>query len=146
LRLATGDELGIVEAIVQGAYTPFIARMGRPPGPMLDDYGALIAAGRVHVIEHAGAVRGMLVLIPEAETMLLDNIAVDPVAQGAGLGRRMLAFAEAAARAAGYGSIRLYTNEAMIENVGLYARLGYAETHRGEENGFRRVYMVKRLG
>ena len=78
--------------------------------------------------------------------MLLDNIAVDPAAQGAGLGRRMLAFAEGTARAAGFGAMRLYTNEAMVENVGLYARLGWVETHRGEENGFRRVYFTKRLG
>ncbi len=146
MRLATVSDLQAVEAIVRRAYTPYIARMGREPGPMLDDYGALIAAGRVHVIEHEGAVRGVLVLIPEAETMLLDNIAVDPAVQGAGLGRRMLAFAEGAAGAAGYGAIRLYTNEAMTENVGLYSRLGWVETHRGEENGFRRVYFVKRLG
>lgn len=128
------------------AYTPYVARMGRMPGPMLDDYRASIAAERVHVIEHDAAVRGVLVLIPEAETMLLDNVAVDPAAQGAGLGRRMLAFAEAAAGAAGFRTIRLYTNEAMTENVGLYSGLGWVETHRGEENGFRRVYFVKRLG
>ena len=146
MRLATLGDLEAVEAIVRGAYTPYVARMGRMPGPMLDDYGSLIVAGRVSVIEHEGVVRGVVVLIPEAETMLLDNIAVDPVAQGTGLGRRMLAFAEGAARAAGYGTIRLYTNEAMVENVGLYSRLGWVETHRSEENGFRRVYFIKQLG
>ncbi len=146
MRLATAGDLQGVEAIVRAAYTPYVARMGREPGPMLDDYGALISAERVHVIEHEGVVRGVLVLIPEAETMLLDNIAVDPVVQGAGLGRRMLEFAEAAAGAAGFRTIRLYTNEAMTENVGLYSRLGWMETHRGEEDGFRRVYFVKRLG
>ena len=146
MRLATAADREAVEAIVRAAYTPYVARMGRMPGPMLDDYAGLIAAGRVHAAEHGGAMRGVLVLIPEAETMLLDNIAVDPAAQGAGLGRRMLAFAEETARASGFGAIRLYTNEAMTENVGLYARLGWVETHRGEENGFRRVYFVKRLG
>lgn len=145
MRLAQGDDRAAVEAVVRHAYTPYVARMGRAPGPMLDDYRALIGAGRVHVIERDGRVTGVLVLIPEAGTMLLDNIAVDPAAQGTGLGRQMLAFAEAAARAAGCAAIRLYTNEAMTENVGLYARLGYVETHRGEENGFRRVYMVKPL-
>ena len=33
----------------------------------------------------------------------------------------------------------------MTENIALYARLGYAETHRAEEKGFRRVYMAKPL-
>lgn len=77
--------------------------------------------------------------------MLLDNVAVAPEAQGTGLGRRMLAFAERAAVEAGYGTINLYTNEAMTENIALYTRLGYAETHRAEEKGLRRVYMRKPL-
>jgi ribosomal protein S18 acetylase RimI-like enzyme len=78
--------------------------------------------------------------------MLLDNVAVSPDAQGLGLGRRMLQFAERAAMALGYQSVKLYTNEAMTENIGLYSRLGYVETHRVEEKGLRRVYMSKLLG
>ncbi len=112
---------------------------------MLDDYRKLIEDRRVHVVEHDGAVMGFIVLIPERDAMLLDNVAVSPSAQGLGLGRKMLEFAELAARDAGFASIRLYTNEAMTENVGLYARIGYRETHRAEEKGLRRVYMSKRL-
>jgi ribosomal protein S18 acetylase RimI-like enzyme len=78
--------------------------------------------------------------------MLLDNVAVAPDAQGSGLGRRMLEFAERVAAERGYGAIKLYTNEAMTENIALYRRIGYAETHRIEEKGLRRVYMRKPLG
>ena len=112
---------------------------------MVDDYTALIGKGHVHVIEHDGKIKGVLVLIPEEQSMLLDNVAVSPDAQGLGLGRRMLEFAESAAMASGYRSIKLYTNEAMTENIGLYSRIGYVETHRAEEKGLRRVYMVKPL-
>ncbi len=45
----------------------------------------------------------------------------------------------------GFKAIRLYTNEAMTENIRLYERLGFAETHRAQEKGFRRVYMTKPL-
>jgi len=113
---------------------------------MLDDYGQLIRDGRVHVIEHDGNIRGVLVLIPQEGAMLLDNVAVSPSAQGLGLGRKMLKFAEAAAADAGYRSIRLYTNEAMTENIELYTRIGYSETHRVEEKGLRRVYMTTPVG
>lgn len=41
--------------------------------------------------------------------------------------------------------MRLYTNEAMIENLALYAHLGFAETRRLVEDGYRRVYMEKHL-
>jgi hypothetical protein len=39
----------------------------------------------------------------------------------------------------------LYTNEAMMENIKLYYRLGYSKTHKADENGLRRVYMAKPL-
>ena len=144
-RPATRADLPAVQAIVQAAYSHYVARIGRQPGPMLDDYDALIGSGQVHVIEHDGTVQAILVLIPQERSMLLDNVAVSPDAQGLGLGRAMLQFAEQAALAAGYRSITLYTNEAMTENLGLYARIGYVETHRAEERGLRRVYMTKPL-
>jgi len=146
LRLATIMDRPLVEAIVRGAYSHYVPRIGREPGPMLDDYGSLIRDGRVHVLDDDGTIRGILVLIPEEDTMLLDNVAVAPSSQGKGFGRRLLEFAEQVARQGGYRSIRLYTNEVMTENIALYARIGYLETNRGEEKGLRRVYMIKALG
>jgi ribosomal protein S18 acetylase RimI-like enzyme len=144
-RLATCGDLLAVEEIVQTAYSHYVSRIGREPGPMLDDYRILIEEGRVHVVERDSVVRGILVLIPQDDAVLLDNIAVCPGAQGSGLGRRMLEFAERTAITAGFRSIRLYTNETMIENIEFYSRLGYSETHRAEEKGLRRVYMAKPL-
>jgi ribosomal protein S18 acetylase RimI-like enzyme len=144
-RPATRDDLPAVEAIVRAAYARYVPRIGREPGPMLDDYAALIRDGRVHVVGDGGTVQGLLVLLPQADAMLLDNIAVAPAAQGTGLGRRLMRFAERAAAAAGYRTITLYTHEAMTENVALYARAGYRETHRAEEKGYRRIYMAKPL-
>ena len=82
IRPATPADLGAVEQIVRDAYGHYIARIGREPGPMLDDYGALISEGRVCVIERGGAVLGLPVLIPQADAMLLDNIAVSPSRRG----------------------------------------------------------------
>ena len=145
-RLATAQDCPAVEAVVRAAYSHYVSRIGRVPGPMLDDYGALIREGRVYVVDRGGAVKGVLVLIPEQDAMLLDNVAVAPDAQGTGMGRAMLEFAEKAAINAGYGTVRLYTNEAMTENLELYAKIGYAETHRAQEKGLRRVYMAKAVG
>ncbi|MGB3391050.1 MAG: GNAT family N-acetyltransferase [Pseudaminobacter sp.] len=145
IRLANPSDLCAVEGVVRDAYSHYVSSIGTVPGPMLDDYNVLIAQGRVHVVEQSGAIRGIIVLIPQADAMLLDNIAVVPAAQGTGLGRRMLEFAEQAAIDAGYAKIRLYTQEAMTANIGLYHRIGYRDTHRAEEKGLRRVYMVKEL-
>ncbi len=142
-RLATAADRPAIEAIVHAAYAPYISRIGRAPGPMHDDYAARIAAGQVHVLEQDGAIQGLVVLIPQPSSLQLDNIAVAPASHGQGLGRALLVFAEQQAAAA--GAVTLYTNAAMVENIALYRRIGYTETHRGEENGFQRAYMRKEL-
>ena len=60
----------------------------------------------------------------------------DPVSAG-------LALAEEHARGLGLAEVRLYTNEAMTENIAYYTRHGYGETHRQEQDGFRRVFFRK---
>lgn len=96
IRLAQLDDVAAVAALVNDAYTPYIARNGKVPGPMRDDYAALIAAGRVHVLEDDGAILGVIVLIPEDDTMLLDNVAVSPSAQGRGFGKKTDGFRRSA--------------------------------------------------
>jgi len=68
--------------------------VGKPPGPMLDDYAARVPEGVVWVLAEGAAVAGIIVLLPTTDCLLLDNIAVSPSRQGLGLGRRLLAFAE----------------------------------------------------
>ncbi|MDE0717719.1 MAG: GNAT family N-acetyltransferase [Rhodospirillaceae bacterium] len=146
LRFAAAGEAAEVAALVNRAYSGYIERMGRMPGPMLDDYAALIAGGLVRVICRDGRIRGVLVLIEKDDHLLLDNIAVDPEAQGLGIGRRLVEAAEAAARRLGYATVRLYTHETMVENIGLYEHLGFSITHRAKERGYDRIYMAKAVG
>ena len=146
IRPATLEDIAQIEAIVEAAYSPYIERIGRKPAPMLDDYASQVLARRVHVLVHEQTLSGFVVLIDTEEYLLLDNIAVSPAFKGQGHGRQLLEFAERHAREAGYPTIRLYTNEAMSENIALYTRRGYVETHRVEENGLRRVHMSKSLG
>lgn len=47
-----------------------------------------------------------------------------PAAQGQGLGRRLLAFAEAEVPRAGRRRLRLFSNERFTENLALDRRLG----------------------
>ena len=89
IRRAEPADRAAVEAIVAAAYAKYVERIGKPPGPMLDDYAALIAAGAVSVwTEPDGAIAALIVLLPKPDHLLLDNIAVHPDRQGRGLGRR----------------------------------------------------------
>ena len=146
LRSARTDDRAAVEAIVSAAYSIYLERIGKPPGPMLDDYAALIEADTVTLLEEAdGVIAALIVLLPQPNHLLLDNIAVRPDRQGRGLGRRLVHFAESEARRLGYADLRLYTHATMTENIALYKRLGFEETGRGEQAGYDRVFMAKRL-
>ena len=145
IRAATASDVPAITQIVDQAYRHYIARIGRPPGPMLDDYPARVSQGTVWVLEEGAAIVGIIVLLPAPNYLFLDNIAVSPARQGLGLGRQLLAFAEAEALRRGYPEIRLYTHQTMVENQRLYASISYEETGRGAEAGYDRVFMRKRL-
>ena len=145
IRAATAADVPAIAEIVDQAYRHYIARIGKPPGPMLDDYAARVSEGAVWVLEEGTVMAAIIVLLPAPSYLLLDNIAVSPAHQGLGFGRRLLAFAEDEALRRGYREIRLYTHETMVENQRLYASIGYEETGRGSEAGYDRVFMRKRL-
>jgi ribosomal protein S18 acetylase RimI-like enzyme len=112
---------------------------------MDDDYAAICEAGEAHLVEAEGRLLGVIVLEDAPDHLWIDNVAVEPALKGRGLGRLLLAFAEAVAHRRGLPELRLLTNAQMGPNIALYARLGFAETERREEDGFSRVYMAKRL-
>lgn len=145
IRRARPEEADTIRDIVHAAYRDYIPRIGKPPGPMLDDYARRVADGEAWVLEDANRIIGILVLEQADGGFLLDNIAIAPDAQGAGYGRMLIAFAEAEGRRRGYSEIHLYTHALMTENQALYRRLGFVETGRATEKGFDRVYMTKRL-
>jgi ribosomal protein S18 acetylase RimI-like enzyme len=145
IRAATAADVPAIVDTVDRAYRHYIVRIGKPPGPMLDDYAARVSEDAVWVLQDGPAIAGILVLLSAPEYLLLDNIAIAPERQGRGLGHRLLAFAESEALRRGYREIRLYTHQTMIENQRLYASIGYEETGRGSEAGYDRVFMRKPL-
>jgi ribosomal protein S18 acetylase RimI-like enzyme len=144
IRAARPEDVDALRQLVQDAYSHYVPRLGKPPGPMLDDYARRVAAGQAWVLEEGGMLAGVVVLEEVGnDVLLLDNVAVAPSAQGKGFGRALIAFAEAEAHRRGRGEVRLYTNVAMTENLALYGRLGFRETGRVSEEGYERVYMAK---
>lgn len=139
-----GDAQPITE-LVNDAYSPYIPRIGRKPGPMLDDYARLIAEAAVFVLEEGDEIAGILVMEREHSELVLLNVAVLPRYKGQGIGKQLMGFCEDYARDNGCTAIRLYTHALMTENLGIYCKLGYQETHRATQDGFDRVFMRKAL-
>jgi N-acetylglutamate synthase-like GNAT family acetyltransferase len=143
IRQANEADLPVIDEIITAAYSKYLARMDRPPAPMLRDYALAVEQGAVWV---AGTpIAGLISLSPAGDSLLVENLAVHPAAQGAGLGRALMDFAEQQARKLRLPRLALYTNEVMTENQAIYAHLGYQETARRSEDGYQRVFMQKEL-
>ncbi len=142
-RLATELDLPVLREIVSAAYSRYLPRMDRPPAPMLQDLGPRVGASEVWVTGRP--IRGPVCLSCADDTLLVESVAVHPDAQGSGLGRQLLDFAEEEARRHGLERLRLCTNEVMTDNVAIYTHLAYTEIDRRTEDGYRRVFMAKDL-
>lgn len=143
LRHATAADLPAIKAIIDAAYAKYLTRMDKRPAPMFRDYGPSVEDGTTWV---AGSpVAAVLTLYPREDHLLVENIAIHPDAQGRGLGRALMGFAEQEAARRGFTRMALVTHEAMTENQAIYGRLGYTEVGRRAEDGYRRIYLEKPL-
>jgi len=134
IRPALASDVQSMTACVRAAYAHYTERIGKPPGPMLDDYAEVIEQHLVWVICSGEQVAGLIVLMEQEQGMLLDNVAVHPDYQGQGIGRQLMDLAEAEARRLGYHEIQLYTHIKMDENIEIYGKRGYVEVERRVEN------------
>lgn len=143
IRRAATTEAQAVKDLVERSFAHYVPRIGRRPGPMDEDYAARIAAGEVYLAGEP--IEGVAVLRRQPDHLVIDVVAVEPAAQGKGLGRRLVGFAEETAKRFGAAEVRLFTHELMHENIALYARLGYEIYESRKEPGFTRVFLRKRL-
>lgn len=125
LRRATPEDAAAIRDLSRAAYAKWAKLIGREPWPMVADYDAAV---RDHIIDllHAGSALVALVeMIRQPDHLLIENIAVAPMFQGRGHGRRLMNHAEHYAAACGFCEVKLYTNQLFAANIALYRRLGY---------------------
>ena len=147
LRIRPGVEADVVAVaeVVERAYEGYVEEVGGRPAPMDADYSEAARKRTLFVAEDESGIAGLIVLALEGGHLEIENVAVEPRCQGAGVGRALLAFAEAQARDRGVEELRLFTHVVMVRNQRIYIRLGYVEIERRSDNGFERVFYAKRL-
>lgn len=141
MRRAEPADAPALAACIDRAYATHAARIPDLPAVsegIADD----IATHLVWIAEREARIIGGIVLIPASDHAVLANVAVDPAATGLGLGRALIACAEAEAVSLGLATMRLNTHAAIPENVRLYVHLGWHETARSGT----KVTMEKQLG
>jgi ribosomal protein S18 acetylase RimI-like enzyme len=147
IRVAVAADVPAVKAVTDAAYHHYIERIGVVPQPMEADHAADVAAGKVLLTEEPGTGRviGLVVIEAGEGHLFLDSIAVHPDAHGTGVGRRLLRFVDAHARALGLPEVRLYTNAMMWENQKIYPKYGYEVVERRVDGPYDRIHYRKRL-
>ena len=143
IRPATAADLPAIKALITAAYSGYLTRMDKPPAPMLRDYGPSVEDGTTWVT--GSPVTAVVTLYPREDHLYVENVAVHPDAQGRGLGRALMEFAEQEAARRGLSRMALVTHEVMTENQAIYSHMGYTEIDRRAEDGYRRIYMEKNL-
>src|SRR5437763_9594971 len=88
MRAAMAADVPAMVRIVDQAYRHYIARMGKPPGPMLDDYAARVSEGVVWVLEEGAETVAIVVLLP-APNYLLGTVKLAESGLGRSRGGRL---------------------------------------------------------
>ena len=143
LRRATADDADTIRDLVASAYGKYVPLIGRMPMPMLVDYAVAVLEHEVWVLDGGGHLAGVIELVPHDDHLWVENVAIVPDQQGRGFGRRLLAHAEDEARRLRLPAVSLLTNERYVENIAMYTRYGYVETHREPHLGTDLVYFRK---
>jgi ribosomal protein S18 acetylase RimI-like enzyme len=145
LRNAEPDDAPALRSLTRAAYAKWVPVIGREPLPMTVDYDQAVRENRFDVITVDGQIVGLIETVMHTDHVLVRNIAVAPSCQRQGIGRRLLAHADALAAAAGLAEVRLYTNGKFAGNIALYVRSGYVVTREEPFMDGTVVHMTKRL-
>lgn len=145
LRRAAPSDAAAIREVTRAAYARWVPLIGREPLPMQADYAAAVLAHRFDLLVRGIAVMALIETALRDDHLWIENIAVHPDHQRQGLGRRLLAHAEALARESRRAELRLLTNAAFASNIALYEASGYAVTAREPFLGGETVFMTRRL-
>lgn len=145
MRRAGLADAGAITALTRAAYAKWVPVIGREPLPMAVDYSVAVLAHRIDVLDDAGRLLGLVETVLQPDHVLVENLAVAEAAQRRGYGRAMLLHVEQIATEAGVGEVRLYTNQAFVQNVKFYQALGFRIDREQPFLGGVTTYMSKHL-
>ena len=89
LRRATPADAAAVRDLTWAAYAKWVALLGREPKPMTADYDVAVRDHIVDMLYVDGELAALIEMHPEADHLLIVNVAVSPACQGRGYGRAL---------------------------------------------------------
>ena len=101
---------------------------------------------RLWVLEDRKALAGLINLHDNSVHLIVSLVTVRPDSRRRGIGRALIAFAEAEAKRRGLIGLLLHTPEKLVTAVEFYRRLAFSEVGRENVHGQTFVVFAKRLG
>lgn len=144
VEIRPADGFSDWEALLALLHRAFAFMDGRidPPSSLhrLDAAGlaAKAAAEACLLAFRDGRLAGCIFCEPRAGCLYIGKLAVEPAMQGHGIGRALLAAAEAHARARGLPALELQTRVELVENHVAFAAMGFVRTGESAHAGYDR--------
>jgi GNAT superfamily N-acetyltransferase len=132
-------------ALLRRAFAFMEGRIDPPSSLHRLDAAGLAAKARAErclLAFRGGQLVGCAFCEPRRASLYIGKLAVEPKLQGQGIGRALLARAEAEARALGLPALELQTRIELVENHRAFGQLGFVRTGETAHAGFARPTSV----
>ena len=146
IRPARADEAGAIVALLHRAFGQYRGKLEPESGALsenTDTISSVMSGGTILVAVRDNGIAGCVAVRRKADFAHAGRLAVDPGARSMGVGRALMAEAEAMARRMGAGRLRVDVRLALTENRAFFRALGFAEGAYRCHPGFSRPIYVE---
>ena len=146
IRAARPDEAEAIVALIQRAFGEYRGKLRPESGALLETPETLKAAmktGTILLAERAGRVLGCVSVRRKDNCAYAGRLAVEPMERGIGIGRALLAAAEALARRMGADRLRVDVRLKLRDNRAFFRALGFVEGAERCHPGFSKPTYVE---
>jgi predicted N-acetyltransferase YhbS len=137
IRATDPCDWAAILALIRRVFSGMEGRIDPPSSLHALTAAALLGGGEVWAIGAPPV--SCVILTPRAGALYLGKLAVEPALQGRGLGRRLVALAEARARELGLPALELQTRVELVENHAAFRAMGFEKVGETAHAGFARA-------
>ena len=130
IRPARPDEAEAIVALIQRAFGEYRGKLRPESGALLetpDTIRVTVKTGTILLAERAGRILGCVSVRRKDDCAYAGRLAVEPMERGIGVGRALLAAAEALARQMGSDRLRVDVRLKLRDNRAFFRALGFVE-------------------
>lgn len=140
IRAARPGEAEAIVALLQRAFGVYRGKLRPESSALLETPETIrtaMNAGTILLAERAGRILGCVSVQRKGDCAYAGRLAVEPMEQGIGVGRALLAAAEALARQMGSDRLRVDVRLKLRDNRAFFRALGFVEGAERCHPGFR---------